>query len=69
MNGDQIAMWYFIIGISYALVNGFIRKLDTDGDYMLGFVWVTLWPLAFASLFIHKVIEAYKKIKNPQKDL
>lgn len=43
---------YILIGLLYTLVNIFIRKIDTDGDYLLVFVWMFIWPLAFTALIV-----------------
>lgn len=43
---------YFLIGLSYWALNSFVRKLDTEGDWLLPIVWFIAWPLAFASWFI-----------------
>lgn len=64
MTTEQLVMWYFIIGLAYSLINGIIRKIDTDGDYLLPFVWLTLWPLGIISLIIFVSIEKYKKLSN-----
>ena len=51
---DNMILIYFIIGIVYTLVNIFVRKLDTNGDYLLPFIWLLLWPIAFIVLIINK---------------
>ncbi len=48
--------WYVIIGLIYTLINGFVRKLDTEGDWMLVFVWIFMWPVAFLALFINYLV-------------
>lgn len=40
---------YLLIGLAYWALNSFVRKLDTDGDWLLPLVWFLAWPLAFAS--------------------
>jgi len=37
---------YLSIGLIYWAVNAFIRKIDTDGDYLLPLVWFLAWPFA-----------------------
>lgn len=37
---------YLIIGLLYWALNAFVRKLETDGDYLLPLVWFLAWPLA-----------------------
>lgn len=44
--------WYFLVGIVYTVINGYVRKLDTEGDWGLVFCWMFLWPLAFIALCI-----------------
>ena len=51
---ENMILIYFIIGIVYTLVNIFVRKLDTNGDYLLPFIWLLLWPIAFIVLIINK---------------
>ena len=42
---------YFLIGIVFILINGLIRKIDTDGDWtIVFFVWFLLWPLSLLSI-------------------
>ncbi len=53
--------WYFLIGIVYTVINGYVRKLDTDGDFTLPFVWMFLWPLAFTALGIMYISKRVNK--------
>lgn len=53
--------WYFLIGIVYTVINGYVRKLDTDGDWGLVFVWMFLWPLAFIALGIMYISKRVNK--------
>lgn len=53
--------WYFLIGIVYTVINGYVRKLDTDGDWSLVFVWLFLWPLAFIALIIMYISKRVNK--------
>lgn len=53
--------WYFLIGIVYTVINGYVRKLDTDGDFTLPFVWMFLWPLAFIALGIMYISKRVNK--------
>lgn len=60
---------YFIIGLLYWTLNAFVRKLETDGDWLLPLVWFLAWPLAAVSwllIGINKVFEYLitKAIKN-----
>lgn len=43
---------YLIIGLLYWSLNSFVRKLETDGDYLLPLVWFLAWPLAFITWLI-----------------
>lgn len=54
--GSNILFWYVLVGIIYTLINGFVRKLDTDGDMMIVFVWIFMWPIAFLALIIRYLI-------------
>lgn len=53
--------WYFLVGIIYTVINGYVRKLDTDGDWGLVFVWMFLWPLAFIALGIMYISKRVNK--------
>lgn len=55
---------YFLIGAIYTLINGFVRKLDTDGDFMLGFIWLFFWPIAFITLGLRAIDKFRKKRKE-----
>lgn len=55
--------YYFIIGIIYAIINGAIRKIDTDGDWLLSLAWIIAWPIGIASLLTEQIIKLIKKIK------
>lgn len=50
----MIALIYILIGLTYTLINGLVRKLDTDGDYLLPMVWIFLWPICFVALIFLK---------------
>jgi hypothetical protein len=56
-------MWYFLIGLIYTIINGMVRKLDTDDDFLLPMVWFLLWPIAFISLFFVGMKKLISKIK------
>jgi len=43
---------YCLIGLVYALVNIFIRKLDVDDDWTFVFIWIFIWPICFLALII-----------------
>lgn len=56
---------YFLIGMIYTLINGFVRKLDTDGDWLLPIFWLLLWPIAFIGLVIINVNKYFEsRIEN-----
>lgn len=51
--------FYFLIGLIYAIINGAVRQIDTDGDWFLAVVWIILWPIGILSLiaaFIQKKV-------------
>lgn len=55
----MIYIIYFTIGFLYWALNSFVRKLDTDGDWLLPIVWFFAWPLpllAWCSIAIGLVI-------------
>lgn len=52
---------YFIIGIIYTIINGAVRKLNTDGDPLLTFVWVFLWPIGLLALLVYNTVKFVKK--------
>lgn len=58
---DTLFGIYMLIGIVYCFVNGAIRKLDTEHDYLLPFAWILLWPLCIIALIIDKIINKIKK--------
>ena len=39
--------YYFLIGLIYTFINGFVRKIDTEGEPLLPTVWLCLWPICF----------------------
>lgn len=60
---------YLIIGLLYWALNSFIRKLETDGDWLLPLVWFLAWPLAAISwllILVNKLFEYLitKALKN-----
>jgi hypothetical protein len=59
MSTETLAMIWFIGGIVYAFVNGAIRKIDTDGDWLLPLGWVLLWPMMLPTVLIQKL---YQKV-------
>jgi hypothetical protein len=61
MTAETMAAIWLITGIIYALVNGFVRKLDTDGDWLLPLAWITLWPMLIPTLIVSKIYQRLKK--------
>ena len=53
--------YYILIGLIYTLINTFIRKLDTDGDWTLPFVWIFIWPVCFIGLILEQLDKKYGK--------
>lgn len=47
-----MVLLYVITGLCYALLNGIIRKIDTDGDPMLPLVWFLLWPICMLAVIV-----------------
>jgi hypothetical protein len=45
----------------YAFVNGAIRKIDTDGDWLLPIAWITLWPMMIPSIIGYKLYQKCTK--------
>lgn len=43
---------YLLIGLTYWAVNSFVRKIETNDDWLLPLVWFLAWPLAFLAWFI-----------------
>lgn len=70
----EIIMWYFIVGLVYVLINGFIRKLyNNENDAMLPFAhFMVPWVFFIGILFIQlqklfkneKVIALIEYIRN-----
>jgi len=60
MTTENLVLLYFLIGMGYTFINGFVRKLDTDGDWLLPMFWLLMWPIAFlglATIGVKKIIE------------
>ncbi len=55
---------YITIGIIYTIINGAVRKLNSDGDWLLPWCWLLLWPVFFLTLFFKLFSILYLKIKN-----
>ena len=53
---------YFIIGILYVLLNGYVRKLNTEGDYLLPLVWFGLWPICWFALLVGWLVNVKNKV-------
>jgi hypothetical protein len=45
----SLTLIYVVIGCLYWALNSFVRKLDTDGDWLLPLVWFFGWPIGFIS--------------------
>lgn len=43
MQYESVIMWYLILGILTAFINGAVRKIEADA--LLGFAWILVWPL------------------------
>jgi hypothetical protein len=45
----SVTFIYVVIGCLYWALNSFVRKLDTDGDWLLPLIWFVAWPIGFVS--------------------
>jgi len=54
---------YILIGLVYTVINGSVRKIDTDGDWMLPLVWWGLWPLCLTALLVGFLQDLWRKHK------
>jgi len=45
----SVTLIYVVIGCLYWALNSFVRKLDTDGDWLLPLVWFFGWPIGLIS--------------------
>ena len=61
MDWNLIIPCYMVIGLGYLIVNVFVRKLETEDDYLLPFVWMFFWWVCFIALFIQYVGRKLKK--------
>ncbi len=62
MSAALFYMLYFMIGITYALINQYVRKMEaTDTWYM---AWIGLWPFFFICLIIIGMQKIITKIKT-----
>jgi hypothetical protein len=55
---------YVVIGCLYWALNSFVRKLDTDGDWLLPLIWFVAWPIGFVSwivVFIDYLLKKKRK--------
>lgn len=53
--------YYFLVGLLYTLINVLIRKIDADGDPLLVFVWVFVWPFCLVLLLSAFLQDKLKK--------
>lgn len=54
---------YLTIGMLYWALNSFVRKLDTNEDWLLPVVWFLGWPFALITwtiILTQYLIEYYK---------
>ena len=54
-NWKTILMMYFSIGFVYVVINGFVRKLDSDGDWTIPLSMWFLWPAHMIPLIYTKI--------------
>lgn len=54
---------YILIGLTYYLINIFVRKLHKDNEdedgWLLTILWIFGWPICFIALLIHKLKNRY----------
>lgn len=62
MTAEKVYIIYFTIGIIYALVNHYIRKMEADETWYLA--WICLWPFFLIALIIIGLRKFVQKIKN-----
>lgn len=55
---------YFIIGLMYWALNSFVRKLETNDDWMLPLVWLFAWPIAFLTWVVIFIMWIVEEVKN-----
>lgn len=46
--------FYFLIGIVYVIINGIIRKLYVEEDFLLVMAHIFVWPMFLLLLVITK---------------
>ncbi len=53
----MIYLIYTLVGVLYTIFNGVVRKMGhvADESPFIVFVWVFLWPVCLAGLFIEKL--------------
>jgi hypothetical protein len=57
--------WYFIAGIAYVLINGFIRRLySSDDNMLLVIAQILFWPIFFIGLIALNIEKFLNKINN-----
>lgn len=64
MTNENLAAIWLITGVIYAVINGLVRKIDTDGDWLLPIVWITLWPITIPALIVSKLYNLIFKTAN-----
>ena len=53
--GEILILIYVIIGITYTVINGLVRRVDTEGDWLLPLSWIFLWPMYLSLLIFSRL--------------
>jgi hypothetical protein len=61
---ENLAMWYCIFGVLVVILNGAVRKIETD--YLLTLVWFLCWWMTPIALISRWVVELYNSLENYQ---
>lgn len=66
LSASEFWMWWFLIGFINVLINGFVRKIETDGNWMFVIAWWFIWPMTPVGHFVRLVIYLYLAVKEYQ---
>lgn len=64
MTVENFSMWYLILGIFTAIINGFVRKMEAEP--LLGLTWILAWWMTLIALIVRAVCYLYKSLDNYQ---
>jgi hypothetical protein len=57
-------LYYFLIGIAYLLINALVRKIYDEGQMIMPFIHMMLWPLFILTWIVKWIIEGVKSIRR-----